>query len=119
VAVPTINSVMGGSFGTASEVRSSIRLGNVVMVRPVKSNRCVAHEQACMLYTFKNAQAAAAYDAFRARAASAADSSENNRANYVDEKIPCLLHPVKANRGYGSVTPRLSSGIVAATPTAA
>lgn len=50
-----------------------------------------------MLYSFKNQLAGTAYDAFRARAAESG-SAENSGNNYVDEKLPCLLHPVKPSR---------------------
>ena len=60
--------------------------------------------QACMMYSYKNPQAAVMYDAFRERAKSS--DSERDAADFVDSAMPCLLHPVKATRSQTGSEPK-------------
>ena len=50
-----------------------------------------------MVYSYRNDQATVIYDSFRQRAREDTTNTDEEAA-YVDSNVPCMLHPVKANR---------------------
>lgn len=108
IAVPTINSVSGGTFGTAHEVRGRERVCTQTVNVYAHCLCLPLLPQACMVYSYKNSEAGLMYDSFRERARAMTHSPVSEQT-YHDANVPCLLHPVKTSRKVGKAAAEVTT----------